>query len=244
MKSTPKLSKTSKMPAKSWSLPAWETCPGARSRQLDGTVTPSPACEGCYALTGAYQFPATIASREHNLADWKNPDWVDAMVKGIGKGKLFRWFDSGDIYTMELAKKIIEVVQRTPNCKHWLPTRSHKSIQGLVDFFNLYTKPMYEANDYHPVMENPNYLPNLVVRYSSDSVTGEKIKIAENTSTIVQNAEDFVSEKGSVLCRAYTRGGKCGSCRACWSPAVKTVFYPKHGKKVSPKQFAKSLITV
>ncbi len=188
MPSTPKLSKTSKMPAKSWSLPAWETCPGARS-----SGKPAEACEGCYALTGAYQFPSTIKAREHNLEDWKKDDWCDAMVKAIGKDKYFRWFDSGDIYCMELAEKIIEVVRRTPDCKHWLPTRSHKAIQGLYGYLTDYTK------------------------------------------------EYFKPEKGYALCRAYTRGGKCGDCRACWSNKVDTVAYVKHGKKVNPKKFEKAL---
>ena len=79
----PKLSNTSKMPGKSWSTSAWETCPGARNE--DGT--PVSACEFCYALTGAYNFPGTIAARKHNEADWQKDGWVRAMVKLIGKAK-------------------------------------------------------------------------------------------------------------------------------------------------------------
>ena len=240
MKSIPKLSKTSKMPAKSWSLPAWETCPGARS---DGK--PAEACEGCYALTGAYQFPSTIKAREHNLEDWKKDDWCDAMVKAIGKDKYFRWFDSGDIYCMELAEKIIEVVRRTPDCKHWLPTRSHKAIQGLYGYLTDYTKEYFKPNKYeadNKPVKNYLYLPNLTVRFSSDSVHGVRLpKVFGRNSVIIQHEEDFKAEKGYALCRAYTRGGKCGDCRACWSNKVDTVAYVKHGKKVNPKKFEKSL---
>ena len=242
MNATPKLSKTSKMPAKSWSLPAWETCAGARGAK----GKPVPACEGCYALTGAYQFPNTIKAREHNVKDWKKPDWVDAIVKAIGKDKYFRWFDSGDIYSMELAEKIIEVVKRTPNCKHWLPTRAHKAIQGLYGYFQRFTKPTIEANDYHDGYDNPNYLPNLIVRYSSDSVEGVRLsnKFGLN-SVIIPSKEDFKPEAGYSLCRAYERSGKCGSCRACWSNKVDTVAYVYHGRyKPNKEKFKKALIEV
>ena len=47
-----KLSKTSKLGTKSWSLQALETCPG--SKAADGSLV--PACSGCYATTGMYHF--------------------------------------------------------------------------------------------------------------------------------------------------------------------------------------------
>ena len=219
--SSPKLSNTSKMPGKSWSLPAWETCPGARLDNGD----PVDACERCYALTGAYNFPGTIAAREHNLADWKSEDWVQVMAKKIGKAKFFRWFDSGDVYSVALAEKIKDVIQATPDCKHWLPSRSYKDK-------NIFS-----------VLKDIAALGNAAVRYSSDSRNGERLSFGIN-SVIIQAKEDFVAEKGYSLCRAGERGGKCGTCRACWSKAVKTIAYIAHGNKVSPKKFSKSLITV
>ena len=222
VKAKPKLSNTSKMPGKSWSLPAWETCPGARD-EFDGE--PVAACSRCYALTGAYNYPATIAAREHNLDDWQKDGWVYAMVKAIGKAKYFRWFDSGDCYSPILAGKIWAVIVETPNCQHWLPSRSHKD----------------PAIFYH--LERIGRLRNAVVRYSSDSRTGERLDFGLN-STIIQEEDDFIPEKGYSLCRSGERGGKCGSCRACWSPAVTTVAYIAHGNKVSPKKFEKDLISV
>ena len=222
MFASPKLSKTSKMPAKSWSLPAWETCPGAR----DDNGKPVDACGGCYALTGAYQFPGTIASREHNLADWKHSDWVAVMVASMKRAKFFRWFDSGDAYSVDLIRKIHEVVKLTPHVQHWLPTRSYKVAK------------LWQA------LEAIDAEPNCVVRCSSDSIDGERLSGYSNDSVILGSAEDFIPEKGYSLCRAYTRGGKCGDCRACWSKAVQTVAYPKHGKRVNPKQFEKDLYVV
>ena len=218
---SPKLSNTSKMPGKSWSTSAWETCPGARND--DGS--PVSACECCYALTGAYNFPGTIAARKHNEADWQKSGWVKAMVKLIGKAKYFRWFDSGDIYSPILARKIWAVIVETPNCQHWLPTRAYKDAEIL----------------YHlKAMEN---LPNVAVRYSSDSREGERLDFGLN-STIIQEKNDFIPEKGVSLCRAGERSGKCGTCRACWSKNVGTIYYVHHGNKVSEKKFEKDLILV
>jgi len=89
------------------------------------------------------------------------------------------------------------------------------------------------------------YLPNLTVRFSSDSVHGVRLpKVFGRNSVIIQHEEDFKAEKGYALCRAYTRGGKCGDCRACWSNKVDTVAYVKHGKKVNAKKFQKPLLEV
>ena len=218
MNSKPKLTNTSKMPGKSWSLNAWETCPGAR----DDNGEAVEACSTCYALTGAYQFPVVIASREHNRMDWQNPDWVDAMVKLVSKQKWFRWFDSGDVYSSHLAWKILYVIKQTPNTQHWLPTRSYK-VPKIAS-----------------VLEKIGKLPNAVVRYSSDSKMGKRLDFGNN-STIIQYKDEFINEKSVSLCRAAERGGACGSCRACWSDRVDTIVYPFHGKAVAPKKFEKVL---
>ena len=218
---TPKLSNASKMPCKSWSLPAWKSCPSAR--KSDGK--PVDACNYCYALTGAYHFPATIASREHNMEDWKCDDWVSVMVNKIGKSKFFRWFDSGDVYSLELAEKIYHVMANTENCEHWLPTR------------------MYKDSNFVPIFEQMNTLPNVVVRYSSDSIKGELVQ-GSVTSTIIESADEFKPSKGESLCRAFTRKGKCDTCRACWSKDVSVIKYALHGNKVKDKWFTKSPIAV
>ena len=211
----PKLSQASKMPCKSWSLPAWDTCPGARND--DGT--PVDACSMCYALQGRYTFGVVKAVREHNLTDWEKPGWVDAMISHIVKSQYFRWFDSGDVYSPKLAALIGAVIGGTPNCRHWLPTRAYKDPE--ISF----------------VLGAIEMLPNVIVRRSSDSITGERIK-GNHTSTIIPDPTHYTPEKGAVLCTAYKRKGKCGPCRACWSSKIHTTIYPLHGKPVKEKQFA------
>ena len=85
-----------------------------------------------------------------------------------------------------------------------------------------------------------------MVRYSSDSREGGHLDstLYPNNSTIIQSKDDFVPAKGYALCRSGERGGKCGSCRACWSTSVETVAYIHHGNKVNEKKFEKDLISV
>jgi len=202
-----KLSKASKMPCRSWSLEALETCPG--SRQPDGDLV--DACKGCYATTGNYRFPNVKAPRVHNKEDWKRDGFVSDMVNELDNDRYFRWFDSGDMYDKRLAEKIFKIAQATPHCKHWLPTRMHKF-------------PKFRT-----IIAKLESLPNVIVRRSSDSVTGGIIKGAY-TSTIIPSIEDATDEM--TVCKAYERAGKCDTCRACWDKSVKTIAYPAHGKSM------------
>lgn len=211
MKASPKFSKASKMPSRSWSLQALETCPG--STGTDGNLV--PACSGCYATTGNYRFKNVKAPREHNREDWKKSGWIEAMVKDLDNDRYFRWFDSGDMYSIDLAKKILAVMTATPWVKHWLPTRMHK------------------FKKFAGVLAQMEALPNVVVRLSSDSITGETVK-GQNTSTIIESVES--ASQGMTVCMAYERDGKCGDCRACWDKRNTVIAYPAHGKKIA-KQY-------
>ena len=204
----PKLSKASKMPCQSWSLEAIVTCPG--SKGPDGELV--DACRGCYATTGNYRFPNVKAPREHNKQNWQRASWVADMVAAIGNDPHFRWFDSGDMYSLPLANKILNVMMKTPGTMHWLPTRMHK------------------FNKFADVIARMEALPNVVVRLSSDSVTGETVD-GRTTSTIIPTPDH--APVGAFVCGAYERDGKCGDCRACWSSDHPVIAYPAHGKKMA-----------
>lgn len=205
-----KLSKASKMPCRSWSLQALDTCPG--SKDSKGNLV--PACSGCYATTGNYRFKNVKAPREHNRQDWKRDEWVNDMVRELDNDRYFRWFDSGDMYDVRLARKILEVCERTPWVKHWIPTRMHKFPKFAL------------------VLARLDRLPNVVVRLSSDSITGETIKGA--TTSTITTVDSVPSD--AVVCEAYTRDGKCADCRACWDKAVPVIAYIGHGKTMLKQQ--------
>ena len=73
-----RLSKAGKMPCRSWSLQALDTCPASRDEQ--GELV--PACQGCYATTGNYKFSNVKAPREHNKEDRKRDAGGTDMEEG------------------------------------------------------------------------------------------------------------------------------------------------------------------
>ena len=203
-----KISVTSKLDGiRSWSLQALDTCPG--SIASPGVLV--DACQGCYATTGNYHYPNVKAPRISNQSDWQRFDWVSDMVQALQNDRYFRWFDSGDMYTLGLAEKMLEVMRLTPWCKHWLPTRMHKFPKFAL------------------VLKTMQALPNVSVRFSSDSINGEFTK-GLHGSVIV--ADPSQTTKAMTLCRAYENLGKCSGCRACWDKKVKVIAYPAHGQKM------------
>jgi hypothetical protein len=202
-----KLSKTSKLDGiLSWSLQAIDTCPGSS----DGNGGLVPACQGCYATTGNYRFANVKKPREFNREDWKRDTWVMDMIQALENSRYFRWFDSGDMYDTKLAEKILMVMTQTQHVKHWLPTRMHK------------------FSKFKNVIDSMQSLPNVVVRFSSDSVNGEIIP-GQTTSTIFSDTVPA----GAVECQAYQHEGKCNGCRACYDKTVPVIAYKAHGVKMA-----------
>ena len=206
------------MPCRSWSLQALDTCPA--SIGADGELV--DACRGCYATDGNYRFSNVKAPRLHNRDDWQQADWVNAMIAELDNDRYFRWFDSGDMYSLKLAEKIYDVMVATPWTRHWLPTRMHK----FAKFADILAK--MEA------------LPNVVVRLSSDSINGDIIA-GNTTSTIIPTISH--RKPKMTICEAYEREGKCATCRACWDKDIEVVAYVAHGRKMA-KQIKDLIQTV
>ena len=121
-KITGSMTRTSKMPGLSYSLPAWECQVGSKLRAVKGSV-----CSGCYALKGNYtRYPAIKAAQYYRLQSLRDPQWIPAMVTQIKRQKYFRWHDAGDLQGVWHLKNIMEVCKLTPSVKHWLPTREVK----------------------------------------------------------------------------------------------------------------------
>ena len=59
---------------------------------------------------------------------------------------------------------------------------------------------------------------NLVIRFSPPMIGQENTTWPNSSMVVLKDAS----------CPAPKQGGKCGSCRQCWDPAVKVVSYGKH----------------
>ena len=79
---TGSLTRTSKMPGLSYSLPAWECKTGSKLRKIEGST-----CYDCYALKGCYVFKVVQDAQYRRLGAIKSPLWVQAMATLINSKK-------------------------------------------------------------------------------------------------------------------------------------------------------------
>ena len=161
---TGSMTRTSKMPGLSYSLPAWECKTGARLRKVKNSV-----CAGCYALKGNYtRYPAIKAAQYVRLKAITGPRWVDSMVAQIKRQKFFRWHDAGDIQSMDHLNKIFEVCKLTPETRHWMPTREAQFLNQI----------------------KPEAVPkNLIIRMSSHMIDQKPVTFWPWTSTVTSKKE-------------------------------------------------------
>ena len=158
-KITGSMTRTTKMPGLSYSLPAWECKTGSKLRKIKNSV-----CASCYALKGNYvRYSAIKAAQYVRLKSLTNPLWVEAIVTQIKRQKFFRWHDAGDIQSMEHLNKIFEVCRLTPDIQHWIPTREAQFLKDI----------------------DPATVPaNLIIRMSSHMVDQGPVKFWPWTSTV------------------------------------------------------------
>ena len=206
------LSEPSKMPGWGYGLPALECKLGSKLREAKGSV-----CEGCYALKGRYRFSNVEKAQYKRLRALKDPKWVEAMARLINgkRCKWFRWHDSGDLQGVAHLAKIVRVVSETPTVQHWLPTREYKIVE----------KYLKDVDCFDGVKgHDRRFPPNLTVRLSAHMVDGSHPDMGLPTSGVHTQGSTPIG----TPCPARSQGNKCGDCRACWDPNVRSVSYELH----------------
>tara|TARA_R100000951_G_scaffold25009_1_gene21188 strand:- start:135 stop:845 length:711 start_codon:yes stop_codon:yes gene_type:complete len=199
--------RNSKMPGSAFSSDSFACKVGSKLAEIKGSI-----CESCYARRIQKIRPSVnkgwVANYEKSVnLIATNPDkWVAACVFQINRfaqktgEKYHRWFDSGDLDSIEQLAAICKVAEETPDIAHWLPTRELAIVR------------VYKGA-----------IPsNLVIRLSAPMVDMKPVKGA-NTSTVHKDSTPV-----GHVCPAPTQGNNCGSCRACWTPSVANVSYKKH----------------
>jgi hypothetical protein len=218
------LSKPSKLPCSAYSIPN-TVCSGYRKNER-GTV-----CHVCYCGKNRYAFPAVQNALQRRLnavqralrSDFARVTWIRAVVESIKKtgDAHFRWFDSGDIYREDFLEMIICVAALTPHVSHWLPTQRPDIVaryvarKGWLIPKNLTVRVTCKYIDRVGGVDNPLMLPLSVV--CSDRPSWD--------------VSESVRRGSFVFCPAgfdSDHGTRCGDCRACWDPKVRTVVYKLH----------------
>ena len=202
------LSKTSKMPCHSWSVPALACKTGAKLAQVSGSV-----CHGCYALKGFYRMSNVAAALHNRLEQMASPQWVKAMIAKISEQEtsgFFRWFDSGDLQSLRNLKDIVRIALALPHINFWLPTKEYSIVS---EYYELYG----------PFPEN------LTVRLSGYMVDkAGPNSLAESLDVTTSEVHSKESTTAGYTCPAPAQGNKCLDCRACWQSSVQTVSYRLH----------------
>jgi hypothetical protein len=141
---------------------------------------------------------------QKRLTATEDSRWIPAMVRLIQDHDTFRWFDAGDLQSVNMLLAIAAIADATPDTNHWLPTRER---QIVATFLQLRSMPA-----------------NLTVRLSDAMVdvpaTGCQLP-ASGVHSSPQTA-------AGTVCTAYTRDGRCDSCRACWDATIRRISYPIH----------------
>ena len=195
----------SKMPGTTFAIDAFACKTGSKLAKIPGTP-----CHVCYARKLQKLRPTVDMGWKANLAKWESVEsdpgqWVQSVAFQILRYNVdgfHRWFDSGDLQSLEMLIAIVEVCKLTPHIKHWLPTQEREILAA------------YEKN--HTLPEN------LVVRVSASKINGKPPRAA-NTSNVVTDFSNWMD-----ICRAETRNNTCGHCRKCWDKNVSNISYPKH----------------
>ena len=173
---TGSMTRTSKMPGLSYSLPAWECKTGSKLRKVPGTP-----CYNCYALKGNYlRYPDIKKAQYYRLASLKHDSWVMAMVAQVKRQKWFRWHDAGDVQSVEHMNKILEVCRLTPGTNHWLPTQERHYMRAVS-----------------PV-EVPD---NLIIRLSGSKIDGPEPSCWPHTSTVVTKSASCPAPSQGGKCK-------------------------------------------
>ncbi len=197
------LSAPSKMPWWGWSISAKHCVTGKKLHQQPGTT-----CEHCYALKGRYMFPNVTSAHDRRLQALSHPDYVEAFVSVLshlykGTEDRFRWFDAGDLQSVDHLRIICDIARQTPQVRHWLPTREYSFVREYL-------------------RSGGDVPENLVIRMSHNLVgqapSGRLFDLP--FSTVDVNRADIHQ------CPAPTTENKCASCDACWTK--KDINYHAH----------------
>ena len=200
------LSSPSKMPGWGWGISALNCNVGTKLREVADSV-----CAICYAMRNHYVMQNVMQAHAKRQLASNRHDWADIMalminVKAKNKGgDAFRWFDSGDLQSVELLTKICQVCVKTPTVKHYLPTKEYKIVQDYV--------------------QGGGVIPdNLCIRLSAYIIDGPlPSSLAQRIG--VQTASTVTS---SANCPAKQQGNQCLDCRACWDKSKTNISYINH----------------
>jgi len=218
--------KNSKMPGSSFATDPFACSVGAKL-----AVVPGSTCAECYARRIAKMRPnvalgyarneqalieaSRLTGEERELFIAGMRDQILRAAEKTGE-PYHRWFDAGDLASIEVLILINDIARATPTIKHWLPTRELAIARRFNNLWMNFS-PSGERLDTLKLADN------LVIRASAPMVDGRAPHRFAHTSTVHK-----LNAPIGHACPAQSQGNNCGDCRACWDKSVANVSYHKH----------------
>jgi len=226
-KSVGGLTKTSKMNCYSYSLPETECKTGNKLKN-----NPYSVCSNCYAGKNFYKvYEKTIKPAQYNrlnilLNDLKNWGGNFSALILRKKFKKFRWFDSGDIQSVEHAKEMIKIAENNPDTKFWLPTKEYAIYHTIKNSIpkNLCVRVSHPLKN--AVLSSEKYKNHSAVLATTKiiEIDGKEIKVKTN-----EYINKFIAKYGEdKICQAYKNDGNCGTCEKCFDTNIDLIAYIEH----------------
>lgn len=209
------LSRPSKMPGASWSLPAGPSCPFA-------VYGPNTICGSCFAQAGQYKADPNVMRAQRVRFEWtracmassEGTDWfVQTVVEAItaaAAGPYMRVHDSGDLFSPSYTRAWIRICQALPHVRFWFPTRSWRA-------------------PWVGVIRQLAALPNVTVRPSA-------LHFDDPPPVVAGLAGGTTAAAAGYTCPAPRQHNACGDCRACWDQPDRPVSYHAHMVREAPRE--------
>lgn len=131
---------------------------------------------------------------------------LSTVINQTESSGYFRLFDSGDLQSVQMLRKICLVAKSCPNIKFWLPSKEVNIIKSYLKKYKSFPK-------------------NLTVRISSYMIEQEPLTIAKTLGLVTSTVS---RDNNKVNCLAEKQGHKCLLCRACWDGNISNICYKKH----------------
>jgi hypothetical protein len=200
------LSRPTKLPGPSWSLPAGPACPYRRNG-------PNTICGSCYADNVGQYSQSTIKRAQLARFEWtrqclRTSDgtdlFVETMVNAIDATgyRYMRVHDSGDLFSPGYTRAWIRVCEALTWVRFWFPTRSWQA-------------------PWADVIRELAALPNVAVRPSAIHFDDEPPRLDGFAAGTTVKAVGY-------SCPAPHRNNTCGDCRRCWIATSLPVSYHAH----------------
>jgi hypothetical protein len=172
----------------------------------------------CYVIGNRFRenAPSRIAKKERNWKLANSKDFVRILTAQIRltKKRIFRFFQSGDFFSLEFFKKVMRVCENLPKVDFWIPTSRDDILNQFLSEGGVI--PENTTLRLSAPIPNMPFHEGIIQFYSK----WKNITFSETTT-----------DPSLTTCHAsLVEGSSCGDCEDCFKPTHKKTVYAIHGK--------------